>query len=101
MIGAGAYRLSPYEAKMAMAVRLKNVHWAMRDIVRVHWLAVGTEHGVVAPNGSGTDAVLDDIVAKTPDVVRTVRALLPKRFPDYVADSILEGLQDAADKLAC
>lgn len=72
----------------------------MRDIVRRHWLAVGAEHGVVAPDGRGTEVVVDDIVAQTPEVVRTVRALLPENFPKHVADSILNGLQVAADKLA-
>jgi len=100
LIGTGANQLSPFKAKMAMAVRSKNTHWVMRDIVRRHWLAVGTEHGVVAPDGRGAEAILDVMVAQTPEVVRTVRALLPERFPQPVADSILNGLQAAADMLA-
>ncbi|WP_397474553.1 type II toxin-antitoxin system HipA family toxin [Pusillimonas sp.] len=100
VIGTGVNQLSPFKAKMAMAVRSKNAHWAMRDIVRRHWLAVGTEHGVVTADGRGTEAVLDEIAAQTPEVIRTVRALLPDKFPEHIADSILNGLQDAADKLA-
>jgi len=46
----------------AIAVRSKNTHWVMRDIVRRHWLAVGTEHGVVAPDGRCAEVVLDNIV---------------------------------------
>ncbi len=45
--------------------------------------------------GSGrprADAVLDNIVAQTPEVVRSVRALLPENFPEHVAESILNGL---------
>ena len=45
-------------------------------------------------------AEVDDLVARTPGVVKTVRALLPAGFPMYVADAILDGLQQAADKLA-
>lgn len=100
VIGKGANQLSPLKAKMAMAVRSKNTHWVMRDIVRRHWLAVGKEHGIVAPDGRGAEVVLDDIVAKTPEVVRSVRAMLPEEFPELVADSILSGLQVATDKLA-
>lgn len=100
VIGTGTNQLSPFKAKMAMAVRSKNAHWLMRNIVRRHWLAVGAAHGVVAADGRSTEVVLDDIVAKTPEVVRSVRALLPERFPDHVANSILNGLQHAADKLA-
>jgi serine/threonine-protein kinase HipA len=100
VIGRGANQLSPFKAKMAVAVRSKNTHWVMRDIVRRHWLAVGKEHGVMAPDGRGAEIVLDDIVTKIPEVVRSVRAMLPDKFPEHVADSILNGLQVAADKLA-
>lgn len=100
VIGTGANQLSPFKANMAMAVRSKNAHWTMRDITRRHWLAVGAEHGVVAPDGQGPEVVLDEIVAKTPQVVRAVRSLLPKKFPGHVANSILNGLQAAAGKLA-
>lgn len=100
VMGTRANQLSPFKARMAMAVRSKNPHWAMRDILRRHWLAMGAEHGVVAPDGRGAEAVVDDLVARTPGVVKTVRALLPAGFPMYVADAILDGLQQAADKLA-
>lgn len=100
VIGKGAKKLSPYDARMAMAVRSKKPHWVMRDILRRHWIAVGTEHGVVNPDGKGVEHVLDDLVAHTPGVVKTVRALLPTGFPMHVADCILNGLQEAADKLA-
>lgn len=100
VIGNGAQQLSPFKAKMAMAIRSKNPHWTMQDIVRRHWVAVGTEHGVVAPDGQGVEAVLDNLIEKTPEVVRAVRAILPKEFPIHTADSILNGLLSAANKLA-
>ncbi|NGM87604.1 type II toxin-antitoxin system HipA family toxin [Parapusillimonas sp. SGNA-6] len=100
IIGTGANQLSPFKAKMAMAVRSKNAHWVMRDIARRHWVAAGAQYGVVAPDGRGAEAVLDDMVSRTPEVVRAVRGHLPKRFPKHVADSILDGLLAAADKLA-
>ena len=100
IIGKGANQLSPHKVKMAMAVRSKNAHWVMRDILRRHWIAMGTEHGVVSEDGGGVEQVLDDLVAHTPGVVHTVRALLPAGFPMHVADAILNGLQEAADKLA-
>lgn len=100
IIGKGANQLSPYKARMAMAVRSKNPHSVMHDILRRHWIAVGTEHGVVNHNGQGAEHVLDDLVARTPGVVKTIRALLPAGFPMHVAESILNGLQEAADKLA-
>ncbi|MFT0532959.1 type II toxin-antitoxin system HipA family toxin [Castellaniella hirudinis] len=100
VIGSGANQLSPFKAKMAMAVRSKNAHWVMRDIARRHWVTVGTVHGIMAPDGRGVEAVLDEMVAQTPEVVHTIRAQLPDGFPAHVADSILSGLQAAAEKLA-
>lgn len=96
--GTGANQLSPFKAKMAMAVHSKSAHWVMREIRRRHWLTLGAGHG--APDGRGAEAVVDDLVARTPDVVRTVRALLPADFPMHVANSSLDGLQAAADMLA-
>ena len=39
-------------------------------------------------------------VTQTPEVVRPVRAMLPEKFPEHVAENILNGLQAATDKLA-
>lgn len=43
---------------------------------------------------------MDNLVERTPQVIQVVRAQLPKDFPIALADSILNGLQEAADKLA-
>ncbi len=100
ILGEGPGKLSPFRAKMAMAARSKNPHWIMRDIRRAHWLAVGEGYGIVTPDGRGAQFVVDDLVTRTPDVVRVVRAKLPQGFPEGLADSILGGLQAAADRLA-
>lgn len=100
VMGTGANMLSPFKAKMAMAVRSQNPHWKMHEILRRHWLGAGEEYGVVTAEGRGAAFVVDGLVARTPEVVRGVRALLPEAFPQALADSILDGLQAAADKLA-
>lgn len=100
ILGDGPGKLSPFKTRMAMAVRSKNTHWKMRDIVRRHWLGVGERHGVVSPDGRAARFVVDNLVERTPQVIQAVRAQLPKNFPIALADSILNGLQEAADKLA-
>ena len=100
VLGDGPERISPHKARMAMAVRSRNAHWKMREILRSHWLALGGRHGVVTDDGRRVQFVIDDIVARTPAVISAVRAALPVGFPTSLADSILEGLQDAADRLA-
>jgi serine/threonine-protein kinase HipA len=99
ILGEGPGKLSPFKAKMAMAVRSRNVHWKMRDILRRHWLAVGDRYGIVALEGGGADQLLDDLVKKTPGVIDTVRNQLPDSFPFALADTILSGLGRAADTL--
>ncbi|MHA6883198.1 type II toxin-antitoxin system HipA family toxin [Ralstonia pseudosolanacearum] len=100
LLGEGPGRLSPHKIRLAMAVRSKNAHWKMQDIQRRHWLALGQRHGIVTPDGGDAAAIVDSLVARTPEVVRTVRAALPDGFPPPLADRILQGLQSAADKLA-
>jgi serine/threonine-protein kinase HipA len=100
VLGEGPSKISPFKARMAMSVRSKNTHWKMRDILRRHWLNVGARHGVIADDGRPADSVVDDLVARTPEVVAAVRQQLPPDFPLPLSESILGGLQDAADRLA-
>lgn len=100
ILGEGAGKLSPFDARMAMAVRSQNAHWRMREILRRHWVATGTRHGVVDAGGRRVDAVIDDLADRTPQVINAVRAQLPHAFPQELADSVFSGLQQAADKLA-
>lgn len=81
ILGEGAAKVSPFKARMAMAVRSKNAHWKIRDIFRRHWLAVGVRHGVVTPDGRPAQFVVDALVERTPQVIAEVRGLLPADFP--------------------
>jgi len=100
ILGEGPGRLSPFKARMAMAVRAGNAHWKMREILRRHWLDLGQGHGIVTPAGGGPDALIDDLIARTPAVVEAVRGRLPAGYPEALAASIFSGLVRAAEKLA-
>lgn len=100
VLGAGPSKISPFKARMAMAVRSRNAHWKMHDIQRRHWEALGARHGVVTEDGRRAGFVIDALVEQTPRVVAAVRATLPAGFPQQVADTIFGGLQDAATRLA-
>ena len=99
VMGKGANMLSPYKAKLAMAVRSKNTHWVMREISRRHWLHVGQAYGIVSPDGQPVDAILDGLANQTRDVVNTVKAKLPESFPRSVSEPVFKGLVAAADRL--
>lgn len=99
ILGEGPGKLSPFKAKMAMAVRSKNPHWKIREILRRHWLEMGARHGVITEDKRPVQFVVDELVKQTPDVIERVYKRLPEGFPTPLANSILEGLQGAADKL--
>ncbi len=100
VLGEGSAKISPFKARMAMAVRSRNAHWKMRSILHRHWLTLGARHGVLTEDGRQVQFLIDDLVARTPQVIAAVRARLPAGFPMSVADSIFAGLQDAANRLA-
>jgi len=100
VLGEGPSKISPFRAKMAMAVRSKNPHWKMREILPRHWVELGRRAGVLTEDGREARFLLDQIVARTPEVIDAVAKELPDGFPEPVADSILEGVRDAAKKLA-
>jgi len=100
VLGEGPSKISPHKVKLAMAVRTRNAHWRMKHIHRRHWLELGTRHGVVSAEGQPAQAVIDDLLARTPEVLAQVRALLPPGFPAEVADSIFTGVEEAATRLA-
>lgn len=99
LVGEGPGKLSPFKARMAMAVRATHPHWKMREILRRHWLEVGARHGVITEDGRPVPFVVDELVKQTPDVVERVRKRLPDGFPMQLADCVLEGLQGAANRL--
>ncbi len=100
VLGEGPSKISPFKAKMAMAVRSKNAHWKMRDILRRHWLALGARHGVLAADGRTAEHLIDEVVEQTPSVIARVSATLPRGFDAKVAEFIFEGMKNAAQRLA-
>lgn len=100
VLGEGPAKMSAHKVKMAMAVRFRNAHWKMHEILRRHWVALGARHGILTEDGRQVELLIADVVARTPGVIGAVRAALPEGFPKHVADCIFEGLQSAAQHLA-
>ncbi|WP_321871947.1 type II toxin-antitoxin system HipA family toxin [Burkholderia ubonensis] len=93
--GDGANQWSWHKAKLAMAVHGKRKHYAMRDITRRHFSAMA-EHCLL---GDIATPIVERLIAATPSVIDTVGATLPRRFPAKVADRILDGVRQAAERL--
>lgn len=100
LLGEGPGKLSPLRAKMAMAVRSTNAHWRMQEIQRRHWVSIGERHGLTTEDGRSAAVIIDQIIERTPAIIRSVRAELPPEFPEALAESILGGLGAAAERVA-
>ena len=96
ILGNGKNQLSPKKASMAMAVTGENRHYRWAEIQPRHWLSTANKIGLSAT----VEEDIADLVARTPGVVKTVNAALPKSFPRWVADPVFDGLTQAAEKLS-
>ena len=78
-----------------MAVRGKNRHYQWKEISGRHWLETARRCGF-----SGMKSIIDEVIARTPEVVAQVTGQLPHQFPTSIAEPILTGTRDTARLLA-
>ncbi len=95
-LGRTGELLPVQKLKMAMAVRGKNTHYHWSSIQRRHWIQTAGRNGL----GRRVDALISELIDRTPAVVQSVRAELPLGFPSRVADAVFEGMTSAASRLA-
>ncbi len=93
--GKAANQFSRLEARLAMALLGKNKHYHWKDIQRRHF------NSTAARCFQRTDAeeLIEQVLTRTPTAIDKVASKLPKGFPEEVAESIFNGLRQAADKL--
>ncbi|MEJ7746616.1 MAG: type II toxin-antitoxin system HipA family toxin, partial [Luteimonas sp.] len=97
ILGRGANQLAPERARMAMAVTGQNRHYEWSHILRRHWLSTARACGI---DPDAAQALIDELLEKTPDVIAQVAAALPQDFPANVAEAVFNGVGAAASKLA-
>lgn len=95
VMGDGPNQWAPQEIKLAIALLGKNRHYHVRDIERRHFNSTAKKVGY----GENAEALLDELIARTPDVVAQVQAELPVGFSQRVADKVLGGLLASARSL--
>jgi serine/threonine-protein kinase HipA len=94
MLGHGHGKLVRQKVKMAMAVEGKNRHYRWDEIRARHWIETGRRCGI-----GDMEAIIADLVARTPAVIERVGAALPKGFPARIADTILAGVRASSERL--
>lgn len=96
VLGNGPRLLQAKKIKMAMALDGSNRHYRWCELQRRHLESTAKRCGMEEAGR----AIIDSVIAMTPDVVAKVSRELPSGFPSRVADSILVGLAMTADRLA-
>ena len=94
IIGRGPNLLDWHKAKLAMAVRGRNAHWKLGEILPRHWDALAKAAGL-----GDSESLRAEVVAAMSDAISSVEASLPAQFPARVRDAILAGLRDSAQRL--
>jgi len=94
IVGPGPRQLAWQKAKLAMAVRSRNVHWKLKDILPRQWDAVTRVAGLGEASG-----LITEVLRQTPEVIAQVSRQLPPGFPARVSDRIFAGMQEQAMRL--
>jgi len=95
ILGQGANQMAWQRAKLAMAIRSKNTHYHLKNILRRHWGGMAARCGL----NLDVEALLSKLVDRTPKVLACCGEGLPPGFPVRVADTIFTGLTLSAAKL--
>jgi serine/threonine-protein kinase HipA len=86
----------PYErAKLAMALPGSRPHYHLKTIQRRHFEDLAKRFGLM-----GADAVIEDMLTKTPQVLKAVPRGMPRDFPPAVLERVLAGIERHAAHLA-
>jgi serine/threonine-protein kinase HipA len=91
VLGHRRGQLSPEKIRMAMAVSGKNRHYRWQEISARHWLETAKRCGF-----PGMKDLMEEVLARTPEVVKRAGDLPPPGFPAAIAESILNGTTKAA-----
>ena len=92
VLGHSAGKLQPQKLKMAMAIQGKNRHYKWDSITCNHWKNTCKICGI---SQQKTNNLLESIILSTPDVMAEISSVIPKGFPQIIADTILEGMHSA------
>lgn len=88
VIGPGDNQVRWQEAKLAMALRSKNVHYELARIQTRHWQALAQRSGA-----EGCWEAMQALVTRAGSAIDAVQARLPVGFPQRTARAVFDGLR--------
>ncbi len=92
-LGRGAKKMPYQDAKLAMALRSKNVHYTLDSIQARHWKALGEQAG-----GEHVWGAMLALVLLTGEALDEVEQALPGTFPAQVWESVSKGVRKHASR---
>jgi len=93
--GSGPNQLSMSKAKMAMAILGKNKHYHFKDIQRRHFNNLAAK----CFDRADAEEVIVRVLEATPRAIEAMGSSLPEGFPDWIAESVFNGLKTSAGLL--
>jgi serine/threonine-protein kinase HipA len=93
--GARNDQVHPKKLKLAMALLGANKHYRVAEIERRHFNMTAQQCGL----GGDMEAIIADVVAKTPSVIASVGAELPRGFPPKIFVAVTKALDKAAKQI--
>jgi serine/threonine-protein kinase HipA len=96
VLGKGPNQWSPQQVKLSMALLGKNRHYTMHSIARRHFNSTAQQLGFE----ENIEPLIEDLLERTPSVIERVKQQLPDGFSGHVAETVLGGLEKAANKLS-
>jgi len=94
VLGPARGKLARQKITMAMAVWGRNRHYRWDDITPRHWMETARQCGV-----RGMAELMSELRDRTPEVLAAVRKQIPRKFPEAISETILEGLRTSAQRL--
>lgn len=88
VIGRGPNQVAWQQAKLAMAVRSRNVHCELARIDARHWLGLAQRSGA-----EGVWEAMQALVARVESAITAVQAQLPPGYPERTAETVFAGLR--------
>ena len=88
VIGRGPNQVAWPGAKLAMAVRSRNVHHALQTIQPRHWRGLAEKAGV-----AGVWESMQAMVERVEPAIATLEGQLPQGFPKQTAGKVFEGMR--------
>jgi serine/threonine-protein kinase HipA len=95
VVGAREDQIHPKKLKLAMALLGTNKHYRVAEMDRRRFNVTAQRCGL----GSDMEAIIADVIAKTPSAIATVEAELPAAFPAKVFDAVTGGLKKAVKQI--